>query len=299
MIQLPGVAALLEAPTAVGRRPGLRELEQAADEGNAHAQTLFGWLLESGALMEGPNHSRAVDYFEKAAPRSADAAFSLADCLRLGSGVPMAQPTRAVEMYRLALDQGHVRAAFWLGYMHEHGLGVPANQLEADRLYCRGAMEFGCARAQTAWAVHLLTQPEDSMTTVRNNNALDLLRAAARQGHADAHLTLGMLFLGHLQSVNVPQDEALARFHLDLAANMAQPMAQFLLAGLLLRAPENDNEQQRAAQLLEAAVAAEVPPAMEALADLLETGTPPFAADKVRARRLRQHAAQLSSSSSS
>ena len=93
----------------------------------------------------------------------------------------------ALRWLRPAAAQGHGGAQGNLGYMYQHGHGVPRDDAEAARLY-RLAAEQGVAQAQHNLGVmylHGQGVPKDTAEAAR------WFRLAADQGHPDAVAALG------------------------------------------------------------------------------------------------------------
>ena len=60
--------------------------------------------------------------------------FNLGWMYEHGTGVPQ-DAVQAVRLYRLAAEQGHATAQFSLGWMCAKGVGVPKDDAEAARLF--------------------------------------------------------------------------------------------------------------------------------------------------------------------
>jgi len=95
----------------------------------------------------------------------------------------------AVRLYKIAADQGDLRAMVSLGLMTEAGRGVPANQTEALRLF-EAAAKAGSADAKINLAVALF---EGAGLQKDEARAVQLLNEAADLGSAIANYNLGVL----------------------------------------------------------------------------------------------------------
>ncbi len=70
------------------------------------------------------------------------AQFNLGFCYENGQGV-MQNYVEAAKWYRMAAEQGFVRAQKNLGACYERGLGVPKSQAEADKWFHKAAEQNG------------------------------------------------------------------------------------------------------------------------------------------------------------
>ena len=129
----------------------------------------------------------------------------------------------AARLYRLAAEQGHARARFFLGVMFYNGRGVAQDDGEAVRWY-RLAAEQGDAKAQLFLGLGFNIGKgvkQDKAEAAR------WFRLAAEQGNADAQFLLGeMLLYGR----GVIQDRAEAARLYRLAAAQGNKRAQSRIA---------------------------------------------------------------------
>ncbi len=127
---------------------------------------------------------------------------------------------------RKAAAKGDVRAQNNLGFLYEHGLGVPKNADEARQWYQRAA-EAGSSEAR----YNLATLYHHGRGVSRNPEAaLPLYTAAAQAGYAEAEYMLGEYYragLGGLQ-----RDGALALSWFLRAARKGHPGAQLMAASI-------------------------------------------------------------------
>jgi len=117
----------------------------------------------------------------------------------------------ALRLLRPLADQGVAGAQFSLGYMYDHGQGVPHDHAAAVTWY-RKAADQGNASAQG----NLGVMYELGRGVPQNYaEALKWYRKAADQGNASAQFALGLMYsTGH----GVPQDYVLAHKWYNLAA---------------------------------------------------------------------------------
>ena len=93
---------------------------QAAEQGDAGAQTALGVMYEDGEGVP-QDYAEAVKWFRKAAEQGdADAQFRLGYKYYHGKGVPE-DYTEAAKWYRKAAEQGHVEAQYELRFAYDLG----------------------------------------------------------------------------------------------------------------------------------------------------------------------------------
>jgi TPR repeat protein len=196
----------------------LRWSREAADQGNATAQTLVGYLYEKG-LGVPPHGEEALNWYRKAAQQGyAPAQRNLGNLYEQGAGVRQ-DYAEALRWYRLAAEQGNGGAQTNAGYLYEKGLGVPRDYAEALRWY-RKAAEQGEANAQNNIGVFY-----DKGYGVAQDygEALRWYRLAAEQGNIDAQYNLALLYAeGH----GVSRDLDQARQWMQKAAAAGDPEAR-------------------------------------------------------------------------
>ncbi len=178
----------------------------AAEQGNADAQNNLGLMYNSGKRQflksDGGKSNQTQD-----------------------EGIPQNYKI-AVKWFRLAAEQGHVRAQLTLGVMYENGQGVPRDYKTAAEWYTL-AVEQGLVDAQVNLAgMYYQGQgiPRDYKTAAK------LYRLAAEQGDADGQTGLGLMYE---YGLGVPQnDEAAAKWY-RFAAEQGNAYAQNNLKKLL------------------------------------------------------------------
>ena len=143
------------------------------------------------------------------------------DACYFGRGVAQ-DYVEAARLYRLAAEQGHARARFFLGVMFYNGRGVAQDDGEAVRWY-RLAAEQGDAKAQLFLGLGFNIGKgvkQDKAEAAR------WFRLAAEQGNAHAQFLLGVKLS---EGQGVKQDYVEAARLYRLAAEQGNVHAQFLL----------------------------------------------------------------------
>jgi SEL1 protein len=117
-----------------------------AELGYEVAQSNAAWILdkygersmcigESGFCMNAERHQRAHSLWWQASEQGNEhAALLIGDAYYYGRGTER-DYDRAAEAYKHAKSQSNAQAMFNLGYMHEHGLGLPYDLHLAKRYY--------------------------------------------------------------------------------------------------------------------------------------------------------------------
>lgn len=172
-------------------KASVNELRQLAEEGEAHAQYMLGWIYSRDeSLPEFHRPSNAIQWYRRAAEQGyALAQNNLGVSYDNGEGVPEDE-TEATRWFRRAAEQGYATAQKNLGLSYEYGKGVSVDEKEAVRWY-RKAAEQGFTSAQYELGQALLYGkgvPENKKEAVR------WYRKAAEQGYARAQNTLGIRY---------------------------------------------------------------------------------------------------------
>ena len=210
----PAVADLTELGAEAASRgdyaTALRSYRKAADQGNADAQSLLGFMYYQGQGVA-QNYKEAARWYRKAADQgNVDARTLLGIMYEDGLGVPQ-DYREAARCYRIAADLGAAVAQSRLGDLYDFGHGVSRDFTEAARWY-RKAADQGLAMAQVMLGMHYEKGqgvPKDYAEAAR------WYGKAADQGNADAQYFLGATyFLGQ----GVPKDYVQAYMWLNLAA---------------------------------------------------------------------------------
>lgn len=154
-----------------------------AQQGDPRAEYLVGRSYMTGAS---PNYGEAAKWFrQSAAQGSADAEFSLGYLYEHGDGVPR-DYQQALFYYSAAAKQGHLTAENNLASMYENGRGAKKNIKEAERWY-RAAAEDSEVVAQGNLASLYFRAHNYS-------EAVIWFRAAAQQGDAAAQENLAWMY---------------------------------------------------------------------------------------------------------
>jgi TPR repeat protein len=213
--------ALTKGKAAYDRKDyleGMRLMRQAADQGNAEAQTYVGYFYEKGLGVPKDN-AEALSWYRKAAALGYPAAQrNIGNFYEKGLAVQR-DYGEAMRWLRLAADQGNAGAETNIGYMYEQGLGVPQDYAEALSWY-RKAANRGQATAQNNIGVFF----DKGYGVVQNyGEAAHWYRMAADQGNVDAEYNLALLYAN---GRGVSLDLGEARQWMQKAASAGDSAAQ-------------------------------------------------------------------------
>lgn len=107
----------------------LRLFRPLANQGNADAQSILGWMYAGGKGVP-QDHAEGVKWYRLAANQGhVGAQFNLGVTYG-GHGVTQ-DYVEAAKWYRLAANQGHATAQIFLGVMYDLGNGVPQDIVSA------------------------------------------------------------------------------------------------------------------------------------------------------------------------
>lgn len=221
-IVVPSADALSKAKAAFKRKDyaeAMRWNRQAADQGNASAQTHIGYLYQNG-LGVLQDYGEALRWYRMAADQGyAPGQENIGNLYEAGLGVGQ-DYGEAMRWYRLAADQGNAGAQSNIGYLFEKGLGVPQNYAEALNWYWKAAAQ-GEATAQNNIGVFY-----DKGYGVAQDygEAMRWYRMAADQGNIDAQYNLALLLYNG--GDGVMHDLAQARQWMQKAAAAGDPQAR-------------------------------------------------------------------------
>lgn len=137
-----------------------------------------------------------------------------------------AQPEDALAFFARAAAAGSARALGAIGELHERGIGVPRNPLEAAGWY-RKAMAMGDEESRARLGMMTLAGPAATPRAMQEGIAL--VQAAAARGDAFGRYALGRLLL---EGLHLRRDAAQGLALLEQAARDALPEAQSLLGQL-------------------------------------------------------------------
>ena len=126
---LLGLLLLLPASYAQ-EQVNIAKVQQAAEQGNADAQSLLGLMYHEGKGVP-QDHKQAFAWSRKAAEQgNADAQSLLGLMYFKGQGVPQ-DYKQAVAWFRKAAEQGEAKAQHNFGAMYYYGQVVPQDYLQA------------------------------------------------------------------------------------------------------------------------------------------------------------------------
>ncbi|MBV1694137.1 MAG: SEL1-like repeat protein, partial [Hyphomicrobiales bacterium] len=283
---------LQEANAAVNQRDdqtAVRLYRLAADQGDASAQAMLGFLHEQGRGGLPKNDREAARLYKLAADQGQPGAqFNLGVFNELGRGGLTKDDREAARLYKLAADQGNMDAQLALGmfyaysraglsddreaarlfrlasdkgqigaqsmlaFFYEQGRGgLAKNDIEAARLY-KLAADKGQPGAQFNLGVfHAFGRGGLAKDDVE---AVRLYRLAADQGNANAQLQLGASY--QTGRGGLAKDEAEAARLYGLAANQGNAEAQLALGVLHSNSLGGMSDDREAARLFRAAAEA-------------------------------------------
>mmetsp|Transcript_13917 Transcript_13917/g.23596 ORF Transcript_13917/g.23596 Transcript_13917/m.23596 type:complete len:160 (-) Transcript_13917:257-736(-) len=156
---------------------------------------------------------------------------------REGNGVAP-DDAAAVDLYRLAGENGFAQAQFSLGELYSQGEGgLPVDANEAAKWYKLAANQ---GHRKALYVLGLMTEYGDGGIEQSGRIACRLYALAAAQGHSQAHFQLGVILA---QGVLVPQDVARAKYHLSTAHELGVEQAGEVLEHEIFREfVRGDNE---------------------------------------------------------
>jgi TPR repeat protein len=165
-------------------------LRPLAEQGNATAQTLLGFMYGHGQGLP-ENAAEALKWYRKAAEQGdVGAQSNLGLLYEQGRGTPQ-DFDEAIKWFRKAADQGLAFAQNNLGAMYARGLAVAQDYAQAAKWY-RKAAEQGYPVAQCNLGRRYTNGqgvPQDDA------EALNWYRKAAEQGDAPAQFSLGYAYM--------------------------------------------------------------------------------------------------------
>jgi hypothetical protein len=210
-----GLAALHAAVgLAQPKTPGLLELREKAEAGDARLQNVLGDLYRDGKGVT-QDFAEAATWYLKAANQTNAAAQSSLGLLYLnGQGVAK-DYGQAVTWIRQAADQGYAEAINNVGFLYEKGHGVPQDFAEAVKWFRQAADKHAYAPAQNNLGTMFFKGQGVMQDYVEANI---WFRKAAEQGYAGAQANLGVMYAnGH----GVPEDPVEAYKWFNLAAGQS------------------------------------------------------------------------------
>jgi TPR repeat protein len=160
----------------------LGKIAEAAQRGDAVAQNALGELYAAHDRGVTQNNAQALAWFRKAAEQgSAQAQDNLGAMFMNGQGVAR-DDAQAAFWFRKAAEQDFAAAQFHLGAMFENGQGVAQDEAQAVAWYRKSA-GFG----------QNYPEAQNALGLINDQEAADLYREAAQEGHAGARNNLQAL----------------------------------------------------------------------------------------------------------
>jgi TPR repeat protein len=147
------------------------------------------------------------------------AQYRLGDAYQLGLLGAEKNPTKAVEWYKKAAGQGHIKAMNNLGYAYAEGCGVAKDPTLAVAWYRRSADQGDATAQRTLGMLYSLGNGVEK----DDRQAVEWCRKAAEQGEPRAQYFLGCAFQN---GQGVPKDAATAYMWFNLAATNGNPLAK-------------------------------------------------------------------------
>ena len=203
----------------------IRNLERAAERGDADAQHSLGVLYAEGGSLR-RDDAAAAEWFSAAAKQDHPrATYNLAYNYLNGTGVSQNHEL-ALEYAKKASDLGVARADNLIGVMHESGLGIEQDYNAAFRHYTSAAQE-----SDPYAQVNLANLYLNGNGVEKNfSRALHWTRQAAMQGHAPAQARLAYLHSGEVAGIE--QDPEKTRDWAFRAAEQNNGFGHYILGAL-------------------------------------------------------------------
>ena len=156
------------------------------------------------------------------------------DAAFYGRGATQSYST-AAERYQLAADLGSAKAAHYLGFMHDNGLGFEYDPLKAVEYYQIAA------EADHAPSLFSLGQHAEMGVGLKRNlrRAFQLYRASAHLGYSMAQTRLAFMYA---QGLGTSISYSWATYYSAMAASNGDQLAEILLEHLLPQLPSYTTE---------------------------------------------------------
>lgn len=156
------IATLFERGVAIDESPAqaFRWYLRAAEYGSISAANIVGLFYEQGVIGEGPDATKAAEWYARAATQGHPfAQYNVGRCHVEGLGVPT-DPSKALGYFERAAQQRHVLARMSLACMWENGIGVERPDKRRALEWFRRAAYRGSREAQRrlkpVWASRIL-----------------------------------------------------------------------------------------------------------------------------------------------
>ena len=267
-------AQLGYALRAAGNLPeAFRLLRQAADAGNAEAQSLYADFLYDGTPPATFDRAAACSLYEQAMHGgSINGASNFAYCTATGQGGRTRDEAAGVTIYRQAADAGSRDAMLLLGLHYRDGHGVPLNVNDAVHWIDKAAA-LGEARAayvladlyQGGYGVEI----DKAKAAAFYRQAKPGLERMSQHRHIDATTVLGTM---HRDGNGMGADPSEAARLYRVAADLGSANAMNNLADLYAHGSGVPQDLDQAMRLLQTAIARNEDGAMLTLGTLHEDG---------------------------
>ena len=222
----PASAAPLRQPVTIPAS-AVSQLASRADSGDAAARLQLKEFLVS-ADPASPGYDQALSWLQSSASQNKpDAQFVLGYLYEHGKGLPL-DFTKAAENYRRAALQGYPPAEMNLGALYRRGDGVPKAPPTSFHWYQLAAQHGNRVAQQNLGTFYYIGYA----TPVDYVEAANWFRASAVQGFAEGQNSLAHCYL---KGSGVPHDDAQAAHWARLAAEQGNPRSEALLAYLYER----------------------------------------------------------------
>ncbi len=234
------------------------ETKKKAEAGDPEAQNSLGEMYTkggayifdaSGTLIFAEDHSKALEWFQKAATQGhAMAQFRLGIMYEQGAGTPK-DMTKAIFWYQKSASQNNPNAQVSLGYLYREGKNVPKDTARAFDLFQKAASNPFASDAQYALGY---TYANGIGVPKNMTKAIEWFQKAAELGYADAQEKLTALYtLGE----GIPKDEEQAAEWWKKAAAQGNIYAQTYLGKMYLNGKVLPKDDAKAFDWLQKAAA--------------------------------------------
>ena len=162
---------------------------KAAEQGNADAQCNLAWCYINGRGVE-KNIAIAFDWYSKSANQGhSGAQVSLGWCYEMGEGVTK-DLSKAIEWYTKAAYQGNVMAQYNLGNCYYDGIGITKDLNKAFEWWQKAAIQENVnAQSMLGWCYK-----NGEGVTKNLEKAFEWYSKAAQQGEPNAQFHLGYCY---------------------------------------------------------------------------------------------------------
>lgn len=272
LISLPAAAGWEEAVGAYNKgdyATAAREFRPFAEQGQATAQYILGWIYQNGDGVE-KNPTESAKWYEKAAEKgNVDAQAALGSYYMSGTGVTR-DDAAAAKWFRKAAEQNKASAQYLLGYLLSRGEGVQKNEAEAIQWY-RKAAEQGYGDAQ--YALGLALSSGGQKDEAESNK---WLQKAAEGGNLEAAYLIGW---NYEKGVGGTPNYAEAAKWYKKSADADNAEAQYHLATLYRDGKGVEKNDQQAMALFKKAADKGQPNIPTAIDEYLKKGQPALGFD--------------------